>query len=228
VLDVDLYIACLNLRGRRALVVGAGSVGLEKIQGLLVCEAEVKVVALAAHPEVMEMAAAGRIDLREKSYEPTDLDGCFLVVAATQDTELNTKVFSDAETRSMLVNVVDVPHLCNFILPAVQRTGPIAVAISTSGASPALAKRMKREAALAFGPEYAELAFLLDEIRDWAKKALPTYEARKVFFEDIVNGDPDPIAMLRAKDVLGVRNLIDQARRKVDPNGPSQLFGDAT
>jgi siroheme synthase-like protein len=224
-LDVDLYIACLNLRGRRALVVGAGSVGLEKTEGLLVCEAQVKVVALAARPEVMEMGASHRIELHEKAYDASDLDGCFLVVAATQDTELNTQVYRDAEQRSMLVNVVDVPDLCNFILPAVQRMGPIAVAISTAGASPALAKRMKREAAEMFGPEYAELAFLLDEIRDWAKKVLPTYEARKVFFEDIVNGYPDPIAMLKEKDVLGVRNLIDRKRKSVDPDYSSQLFG---
>ncbi|MEA2435048.1 MAG: precorrin-2 dehydrogenase [Actinomycetota bacterium] len=225
-LDVDLYIACLVLRGRRALVVGAGTVGLEKIEGLLTCEADVKVVALAARPEVMEMAAAGKVELVEKAYQPSDLDGCFLAVAATQETELNTQIYREAESRSMLVNVVDVPDLCNFILPAVQRTGPIAVAISTSGASPALAKRMKREAAEMFGPEYAELAFLLDEIRDWAKRTLPTYEARKVFFEEIVNGYPDPIAMLKEKDVLGVRNLIDKARRNIDPTYNSQLFGE--
>jgi siroheme synthase-like protein len=225
VLDVDLYIACLVLRDRRVLVVGAGSVGLEKIEGLLACEADVTVVAPAARPEIMEMAAADEIELHERAYDPADLDGRFLVIAATQDTELNTRIHGDAEARSMLVNVVDVPDLCNFILPAIQRTGPIAVAISTAGASPALAKRMKREAAKMFGPEYAELAFMLDEIREWAKKTLPTYEARKIFFENIVEGDPDPIQLLREKDVLGVRSLIDAARKKVDPNHSSQLFG---
>ena len=111
----------------------------------------------------------------------------------------------------MLVNVVDVPPLCNFILPAIVRTGPLAVAISTAGASPALAKRMKREIGELFGEPYALLAILLNDARGWAKATLPTYQDRKEFFETIVNGDPDPIELLRAGDVEAVRDLI--ARR---------------
>ena len=83
----------------------------------------------------------------------------------------------------MLVNVVDVPPLCNFILPAIVRTGPLAVAISTAGASPALAKRMKREIGELFGEPYATLAILLNDVRGWAKGTLPTYQDRKEFFE---------------------------------------------
>jgi siroheme synthase-like protein len=113
----------------------------------------------------------------------------------------------------MLVNVVDVPPLCNFILPAIVRTGPLAVAISTAGASPALAKRMKREISELFGEPYALLAILLNDARGWAKATLPTYQDRKEFFESIVNGDPDPIELLRAGDVNGVRELIENAQR---------------
>src|SRR5437667_11638184 len=97
----------------------------------------------------------------------------------------------------MLVNVVDVPPLCSFILPAIVRSGPLAIAISTSGASPALAKRMKREIAETYGEPYARLAVLLNDVRGWAKDTLPTYQDRKVFFESIVNGDPDPVELLR-------------------------------
>jgi precorrin-2 dehydrogenase / sirohydrochlorin ferrochelatase len=215
VLDSNLYIACLNLEGRRALVVGAGSVGLEKINGLLACGARVTAVAPDAHKDVEDLFEVGAIELHRRAYQASDLDGCFLVVAATSDTLLNTRVYRDAEARSMLVNVVDVPDLCNFILPAILREGPLAVAISTSGASPALAKRMKKEAGELFGPEYAELAFLLDEQREWAKSALPTYQDRKEFFEAIVNGDPDPIQMLRDERVLAVRELIAEAKRRV-------------
>ena len=225
-LDANLYVACIDLRGRRALVVGAGRIGLEKIEGLLACDAEVKVVATVARQEVMELAADGRVDLHERPYSADDLNDCFLAVAATSDTELNTRVYRDAEARSMLVNVVDVPQLCNFILPAIHRVGPIAVAISTAGASPALAKRMKREAAKAFGPEYAELAFMLDEIRDWAKRVLPTYDDRRDFFEAIVNGEPDPLELLRAGEILAVRELIARARREVDPTYDSQLLAE--
>jgi siroheme synthase-like protein len=113
----------------------------------------------------------------------------------------------------MLVNVVDVPPLCNFILPAIVRTGPLAIAISTAGASPALAKRMKAEVSELFGEEYAQLAIMLNDVRGWAKGTLPTYQDRKAFFEGIVNGDPDPIDLLRSGDVDGVRELIETARR---------------
>jgi siroheme synthase-like protein len=114
----------------------------------------------------------------------------------------------------MLVNVVDVPPLCNFILPAIVRTGPLAIAISTAGASPALAKRMKREVSELFGEEYAQLAVLLNDVRGWAKGTLPTYQDRKAFFEEIVNGDPDPVALLRAGDADAVRELIAAAQER--------------
>ena len=225
VLDANLYVACLNLRDRPVLVVGAGPVGLEKIEGLLVCEAVVRVVARNAVAQVLELAAQGRVELAERAYETGDLDGCFLVVAATSDTELNTRIYREAEERSMLVNVVDVPHLCNFILPAIVRNEFLTVAISTAGASPALAKRMKREAAELFGPEYVELAALLDSVREWAKNTLATYQDRKVFFEEIVNGSPDPLELLRAGHEHEVRELIASAQERAaarmgDPGPP--------
>ena len=99
----------------------------------------------------------------------------------------------------MLVNVVDVPPLCNFILPAIIRTGPLAIAISTAGASPALAKRIRNQIADEYGEPYARLAILLNEVRGWAKGTLPTYQDRKEFFEAIVNGEPDPVELLRTR-----------------------------
>src|SRR5215510_2379625 len=101
-LETPFYIACLKLKGRRCLVVGGGDIGLEKVEGLLACDA--------------------------------DLEGVFMAIACTDDTDVNIAVFDDAETRAMLVNIVDVPPLCNFILPAIVRTGPLAIAISTAGA----------------------------------------------------------------------------------------------
>jgi siroheme synthase-like protein len=117
----------------------------------------------------------------------------------------------------MLVNIVDVPPLCNFILPAIVRTGPLAIAISTAGASPALAKRMKREVAELFGDEYARLAIMLNDARGWAKGTLPTYQDRKAFFEGIVNGRPDPVELLREGDERAVLDLIAAAQRTHAP-----------
>src|SRR4028119_1924649 len=96
--------------------------------------------------------------------------------------------------------MVAVPPVGNVVRPAIVRGGPLAIAISTAGASPALAKRMKREIGELFGGEYARLAIMLNDARGWAKGTLPTYRERKAFFESIVNGEPDPIELLRAGD----------------------------
>jgi precorrin-2 dehydrogenase/sirohydrochlorin ferrochelatase len=207
-LQTRFYIACLRLTGRRCVVVGGGDVGLEKVEGLLACDADVALVAPEAHAELVQLALEGSIRWQQRTYRSEDLDGALIVIAATADTEVNIRVFEDAEQRAMLVNVVDVPPLCNFILPAIVRTGPLAIAISTAGASPALAKRMKREIGELFGEPYANLALLLNEARGWAKATLPTYQERKGFFESIVEGEPDPIALLREGHVDAVRELI--------------------
>ncbi|HTU96632.1 MAG TPA: bifunctional precorrin-2 dehydrogenase/sirohydrochlorin ferrochelatase [Solirubrobacteraceae bacterium] len=216
-LDTPFYIACLRLKGRRCVVVGGGDIGLEKVEGLLACDAAVTLIAPEAHPALLELADEGSIRWERRAYESGDLEGCLIAIAATDDTDVNIRVFDDAERRAMLVNVVDVPPLCNFILPAIVRTGPLAVAISTAGASPALAKRMKREIADLFGEPYADLAVLLNDARGWAKGTLPTYQDRKEFFESIVNGDPDPIDLLRDGRAGEVRDLIAAAQRAHAP-----------
>lgn len=216
-LDTPFYIACLKLRGRRSLVVGGGDIGLEKVEGLLACDGDVTVVAPDLQPELQRLADEGSIQWIPRRYEPADLEGTFMVIAATNDSEVNIGVYDDAEKRAMLVNVVDVPPLCNFILPAIVRTGPLAIAISTAGASPALAKRMKAEISQLFGEDYARLAVLLNDARGWAKSTLPTYQERKDFFESIVNGEPDPIELMRAGDEQAVLDLIAAAQQTHTP-----------
>ena len=216
-LDTPFYIACLRLTGRRCVVVGGGEIGLEKVEGLLACDGRVVLIAPEAEPELQELAREGSIEWLQRDYEPGDLEATFIAIAATDDTDTNIRVYEDAEARAMLVNVVDVPPLCNFILPAIVRTGPLAIAISTAGASPALAKRIKSQVAEDYGEPYARLAVLLNEVRGWAKGQLPTYQDRKAFFEGIVNGEPDPIELLRAGDEAGVRELIAAAQRSHEP-----------
>jgi siroheme synthase-like protein len=217
-LDTPFYIACLKLSGRRCVVVGGGEIGLEKVEGLLACDATVRLIAPQAIDELRALAGEGSIEWEQREYAGApDLEGVFMAIACTDDTEINIEVYEDAERRAMLVNIVDVPPLCNFILPAIVRTGPLAIAISTAGASPALAKRMKREISELFGDEYARLAIMLNDARGWAKGTLPTYQDRKVFFESIVNGEPDPIDLLRAGDERAVRDLIAAAQRTHAP-----------
>jgi precorrin-2 dehydrogenase/sirohydrochlorin ferrochelatase len=217
-LDTPFYIACLKLTGRRCLVVGGGDVALEKVEGLLACDGDVTVIAPEANHAIRELASEGSIAWEQRAYAGAeDLEGVFMVIASTDDTEVNIGIYEDAERRAMLVNVVDVPPLCNFILPAIVRSGPLAIAISTAGASPALAKRIKAEIADEYGAPYARLAELLNEVRGWAKGNLPTYQDRKVFFESIVNGEPDPVELLRTGDEQAVRDLIAAAQSTAQP-----------
>jgi len=176
------YMACLDLEGRSVLVVGGGTVAVEKVRGLLECGARVTVVA----PESVRELRALPVEWIERGYHSSDLRARFLVVAATSSTPLNRRVFADAEARNVLCNVVDVPELCSLILPAVHRQGPIAVAVSTGGASPALAQRIRDDVAELVGPRHADLAEELRALRPWAKQNLPTYEARRDYFQRLV------------------------------------------
>jgi len=175
-------MACLDVAGRRCVVVGGGIVGLEKAAGLAACGAAVTVVS----PELHESFSELEVEWVRRRYRKADLRGAFLVIAATADRSVNERVHRDAEARGMLVNVADVPDLCNFILPAVHREGPIAVAVSTGGASPALAKRLRSQIAELVTPGHADLAQELRAMRPEVKERFSTYEERRDYFEDIV------------------------------------------
>jgi siroheme synthase-like protein len=176
------YMACLDLDGRRCLVVGGGSVGLEKAKGLLDSGAVVTVVAPEIEPELQRLP----VRWRQKRYERADLEGNLLVVAATPDRAVNRRVFDDAEARSLLCNVVDDPELCSFILPAVHRRDPIVLAVSTGGASPALAKRLRDELGAQIDERHVELAYRLRELRPWVKAHFGSYDERRDFFDALV------------------------------------------
>jgi siroheme synthase-like protein len=180
--DKRYYMACLDLEGRSCLVVGGGSVALEKARGLLECGARVTVVAPDIAPELHELD----VEVVRRGYRTHDLDDRFLVVAATSDTLLNRRIFREADQRSLLCNVVDVPELCSFILPAILRRDPIAIGVSTGGASPALAQRIRDDVAEVVGEEHAELARRLRDLRPWVRAHYPTYEERRQFFADLV------------------------------------------
>jgi precorrin-2 dehydrogenase / sirohydrochlorin ferrochelatase len=171
-------MACLDLRGRDCLVVGGGRVALEKVQGLLDCAATVTVVA----PQIDDELRCLPIIVLLRPFEAADAADRFLVIAATNDRSVNIEVAA----ASRLCNVADDPELCNFILPAIVRQDPILIGVSTGGASPALAQRIRDDIADVIGPRHAELARLLRSLRPWAKRELPTYEARRDYFQRVV------------------------------------------
>jgi precorrin-2 dehydrogenase/sirohydrochlorin ferrochelatase len=202
------YPAILDIAGRTAVVVGAGKVGEGKIAGLLAGGARVKVVSLAATDTVRQWANEGRIELQLRGYENTDLDGAFLVIAATEHNPTNVQVFEDAEARQMLCNVVDVTHLCNFILPSIVRRGDLAIAVSTGGASPAMARRIRLSLEQCYGDEYAVAMELLGSLRRELKERYPAPQDRKVLFERMVYSDF--MDMVRAGDVDGIEAWVQK------------------
>jgi len=160
-----LFPMFVKLAGRPVLVVGAGAVAEAKIRSLLDTGAQIRVVALQAKPVLREWADAGTIDLEERAFAPDDLEGIFLVVAATSSRELNEFIFGEAQRRVILCNVVDVPELCDFFYPAVVRRGDLQIAISTAGQSPLLAQRIRKRLEQQFGPKYAEWVAQLGKLR---------------------------------------------------------------
>lgn len=175
-------MACVDLRGRNALVVGGGRVALEKTQGLLACGARVTVVA----PDVSDELAALPVCVVRRAFCNADVDGQLLVVAATNNRVVNRSVSTAAAAQATLCNVADDPELCSFILPAIVRRDPIVVGVSTGGASPALAQRIRDDVADLLTPRHAELARELQELRPWAQQELPTYDARRAYFANLV------------------------------------------
>ena len=152
---MTLFPAFLKLSGRRCLVVGAGPVGEQKIEGLLRAGAEIRVLAPRATPRVRAWARAGKICWEPRQFRTSDLRGIFLLVAATSSAKLHQKIYRQARRRGVLCNIVDDPPHCDFYYGAVVQRGSLQIAISTSGYSPALAQRFREQLEKQFGPEYA-------------------------------------------------------------------------
>jgi siroheme synthase-like protein len=155
----------VKLEGKRCLVVGAGKVGEPKISGLIDTGARVHVVALDATDAVHGWANAGKITLELRAFAAEDLDGAFLAVVATASRDLNAAIYSDAQRRGILCNVVDVPEYCDFYYGAVVRRGDLQIAISTNGQSPSLAQKLRQQLERQFGPGYAKWVAELGETR---------------------------------------------------------------
>jgi len=183
---------CTKLAGRPCVVVGAGGVGTSKIEGLLAAEAAVRVVAPEATPEVAEWSRAGRISWEARGFESQDLDATFLAVVATPSRELNARVFEEASRRGILCSVVDDPPHCDFYYPAVVRRGDLQIAVSTSGRSPALAARLRRDLEQQFGPEYEAWVEELGQEREKLPVGAPVVNgARPVHGSGVEDAHPD-------------------------------------
>jgi precorrin-2 dehydrogenase/sirohydrochlorin ferrochelatase len=160
------FPVCLRIAGRRCIVIGGGRVGERKALALLEYGAQVTVISPELTGELVALQRQGRLAWLARGYEEGDLAAAFLVIAATDDPLVQERVHAEAEVGNILLNVADVPRWCNFILPATVRQGDLSLAISTSGRSPALASRLRRELEGWFGPEYAVLLDILGGLRE--------------------------------------------------------------
>ncbi len=163
--ETPYYPVMLHVQGRRCIVVGGGEIALRRVKTLMEHDARVEVVSPELCPELSQLAAAGAVKSTLRDYEPGDLEGAFLVVAATADGTANRQVADEAMERGVLVNVVDTPALCTFIIPSCLRRGAVTIAVSTGGKSPALARRIRTELEPSFGHEYGPLASMVEEVR---------------------------------------------------------------
>jgi len=197
------YPVNLDIQNRNCLVVGGGSVGTRKVTTLLNCSAQVTVVSPEATARLLEMAASGSIELKKRAFRPSDLDGMFLVVGATDNEDLNREIHKGAERLGLLCNIADRPEACNFILPSIVNRGDLIIAISTSGKSPAFAKKLRKELEKKFGKEYAAFLKLMGAIRKKLLSQKHEPEAHKHLFEQLI--DKGLLALIKA----GKNDAID-------------------
>ena len=202
------YPVYLDIKDRDCLVIGGGSVGTRKILTLLSCGANVTVVSTAATEKLHQLSNNGVIKLKERPFQTTDLDDRFLVIGATDNQELNFIIHAEAERRGLLCNIADRPKVCNFILPSIVNRGDLIIAISTSGKSPAFAKKLRKHLEKEFGDEYAELLKLMGAIRKKLLSQDHEPEAHKHLFEQLI--ERDLVQMLKDGDTDSINSLLHE------------------
>lgn len=214
------YPAFLNIKGMRCVVIGAGPVAQRKAQSLLSAGADVTVVAPEATGRVESLAAAGDLLWLAEAYEPKHLDDARLVFAATDNSNLNQRVADDARARGAWVNVAEPPEAGNFAVPATVKRGEICIAVSTGGASPALAKKLREQIEAVVGEEYAAMARLLGELRPVVERQVKAQNKRQQVYEAIL--DSDVLTLLRDGKLADARRRCAEIMKEVPAKPESE------
>ncbi len=200
------YPVFLDIIDKSCLVVGGGQVGTRKVMALLDCGARVTVISRDVTPELQSLFDRQKITLRLGQYRTADLDGIYLVIGATDDEFLNRKIHFDAEQQHKLCNIADRPEACNFILPSVINRGDLTIAISTSGKSPALAKKLRKSLEKDFGDEYGEFLRIMGALRTKLLSQAHAPEVHKPLFEKLINSDL--LAAVKQQDRRHINSLL--------------------
>ena len=200
------YPVHLDIDNRPCLVVGGGDVGQRKAMGLLECGARVTVVSPKVTQKLIKLGEEGRVQLHLRPYRSEDLEGVFMVVGATDDEALNRRIHADAEARNVLCNIADRPAVCNFILPSVIRRGDLIVTVSTSGKSPAFAKKLRKRMEDQFGAAYGPFLTLMGNIRKRLLAEAHAPETHKPLFEAMI--DDGLLELVALGDIPGIDALL--------------------
>jgi precorrin-2 dehydrogenase/sirohydrochlorin ferrochelatase len=188
-MEKNYYPVFLQLKNKLSLVVGGGAVAARKVASLLECAAVVRVVSPDISPELEELAQYGHIEVRRRSFEQADIEGASLVIAATNNGEVNRNIAYYCGERNIPVNVVDAPELSNFIVPATIRRGPLTIAVSTGGTMPAIARKIRQSLEGQFDEAYGQLLETLGEVRAQVLRDVPDPQRRKRIFTAFATED---------------------------------------
>lgn len=188
----------LDIRARACIVIGGGKVALRKTQGLLKYGGKVTIISPKLEEELTNLVQMKQITWKNRPYKTGDLHKAFLVIAATDDPAIQEAVYTEAEQHNLLLNVADVPKWCNFILPATVQRGDLSISVSTSGKSPALAKKLRKELEKQFGLEYDLLLKVLGRLRPHVLAKERPHEENKILFEKLLH--PDLVDWVRQKN----------------------------
>ena len=211
------YPLFADLNGRLCVVVGGGAIAQRKVTTLLSYGARITVVSPTVTNRLATYARQGKIRHMNRRFRPADLKGAWLVYAATNEEAINESVYRSATRARIFTNVVDQKPFCSFIAPAIVKQDDLVIAISTGGASPTIAKQLRRELTRTVGAEYARMIRMLGSLRETARHHLPSYQDRKRYFDRLVQG---PVfGRVRRGQVAAARRdalkLLEKQRRQI-------------
>ena len=210
-----------DLAGRRVVVVGGGAVAERKASSVAGAGATVTVIAPSLSPQIRAMAAGGELEIRERSFQPADLEDATIAFAATDDPEVNRMVAEEGRARRVPVNVADQPDLCDFIVPATFQRPPITVAFSTGGASPALARFLRETFEREIGPGVTRLAATIAALREPARNAVPDGERRAALYRELLES---PVSrMLSENDDAGALEAVRAICQRYGVPSPAKI-----
>ncbi|MEE9351621.1 MAG: siroheme synthase CysG [Thiotrichaceae bacterium] len=216
---MDHYPAFLNLKDRPVSVIGGGSVAERKVENLINAGSNITLISPAITPNLQQYVDDKLINYQQREFQDTDIDDRLLVVAATSDSALNTRIGELAHAQQTLVNVVDNPELCSYIVPSIVDRSPVTIAVSTGGASPVLARQLRMKLETMIPSSCGQLAAITEEYRDAVKKHFDTTELRKQFWENALKG---PFAeLVYAGQIDDARKLLDNLIE--EGNGQSKM-----